>query len=69
MAWSESIRARSPLPSGAARRLAQLRVETKLKLPDCCVLLTALTVSDSLATFDERLAREATSRGIAVIAA
>lgn len=58
-----------PLPSGASRRLAELRVETGLKLPDCCVLLTAQTVSGSLATFDERLALETTSRGIEVIAA
>ncbi|MBK5307660.1 MAG: PIN domain-containing protein [Frankiaceae bacterium] len=57
------------LPSGASRRLAELRVETGLKLPDCCVLLTAQTVSGSLATFDDRLARETTSRGIEVIAA
>ncbi|GAC1443335.1 MAG: hypothetical protein NVS3B26_08990 [Mycobacteriales bacterium] len=58
----------APLPSGASRRLAQLRVETGLKLPDCCVLLTAQTVSGSLATFDERLARESASRGIDVVA-
>lgn len=58
-----------PLPAGASRRLAQLRVETGLKLPDCCVLLTAQAVSGALATFDERLARETTSRGIDVIAA
>lgn len=58
-----------PLPPGAARRLAELRAETGLKLPDCCVLLAAQTAAGSLATFDERLAREATSRGIEVVAA
>lgn len=58
-----------PLPSGAARRLAQLRVEAGLKMPDCCVLLAAQTTSGSLATFDGRLAREAARRGIEVIAA
>lgn len=57
-----------PLPAGAARRLAELRAETGLKLPDCCVLLVAQSVTGSLATFDERLARETTSRGIEVIA-
>lgn len=58
-----------PLPAGAARRLAELRAETGLKLPDCCVLLAAQTAAGSLGTFDERLAREATSRGIEVVAA
>lgn len=61
--------AQVPLPAGAARRLAELRAETGLKLPDCCVLLAAQTAAGSLATFDERLARETTSRGIEVVAA
>src|SRR5215212_790750 len=30
-----------PLPPHAAERLAALRSETRLKMPDCCVLLAA----------------------------
>jgi predicted nucleic acid-binding protein len=48
-----------PLPANAAERLAQLRVETQLKLPDCCVLLAAHEAACPVLTFDERLAREA----------
>jgi len=54
-----------PLPSDAAERLASLRVETRLKLPDCCVLLAAEATEGSVLTFDERLAREAADRGLA----
>lgn len=53
-----------PLPADAAGRLAALRVETTLKLPDCCVLLAAESTSGTVLTFDERLAREAARRGL-----
>ena len=49
-------------PDGEALRLAALRVETGLKLPDCCALHTALTSESTLATFDERLAAAARTR-------
>lgn len=52
------------LPADAPRRLATLRVETRLKLPDCCVLLTAQQTDGSLATFDDRLAAAARERNI-----
>lgn len=48
-------------------RLAELRAATQLKLPDCCVLDTAMTNDASLATFDGALATAAKQRGIAVI--
>lgn len=51
-----------PLPPNAAERLAALRVETTLKLPDCCVLLAAETARGAVLTFDDRLAREAALR-------
>lgn len=54
-----------PLPANAAERLAALRTETALKLPDCCVLLAAEVANGSVLTFDERLAREAAERGLA----
>lgn len=46
-------------------RLANLRVETGLKLPDCCALDTAIITQSTLATFDERLAGVAQARHLA----
>lgn len=52
------------LPEDVAVRLAGLRASTGLKMPDCCVVLAAETVrADSVATFDERLARAARPHG------
>lgn len=55
-----------PLPPNAAERLAALRSETSLKLPDCCVLLAAENVGGGVLTFDERLASAAAERSLAV---
>ena len=49
-------------PTGALR-LALLRTETGLKLPDCCLLLTAEQADAALASFDLRLAAAARDRG------
>lgn len=55
------------LPQDAAGQLAELRAHTGLRMPDCCVLLTAeINGPAELATFDERLARAAAERGITV---
>jgi len=55
------------LPADAAGSLAELRARTNLRMPDCCVLLTAeLNSPAAIATFDERLARAASQRGIPV---
>ena len=51
-------------PAGTAVRLAQLRVESGLKLPDCCVLDVAIETESALATFDERLASAAREAGL-----
>ena len=51
---------------GESLRLAALRVETGLKLPDCCALDTALASESMLATFDEHLARAARARHVRV---
>lgn len=51
---------------GASLRLATLRVETGLKLPDCCVLDTALNFAAELATFDDDLAQAARDRNLTV---
>jgi predicted nucleic acid-binding protein len=53
------------LPPSAAERLAALRTETGLKLPDCCVLLAAEDADGGVLTFDERLASAAAERGLA----
>lgn len=53
-----------PLPPTAAERLAILRAETQLKLPDCCVLLAAEDVNSPILTFDARLERVAAQRGL-----
>lgn len=55
------------LPAFAEQELAQLRATTRLKMPDCCVLWTALRNGPSpLATFDQQLARVATEKGVEV---
>lgn len=48
-------------------RLAQLRVTTGLKLPDCCVLDAAITPGSELATFDRALSNAARQLGVAVV--
>ncbi len=48
-------------------RLAGLRSETGLKLPDCCVLLAAAQVDAAVATFDDRLAEAAGRRNLTIV--
>lgn len=55
------------LPDDAATRLARLRANTRSKMPDCCVLLTAEQMSARVATFDEGLKQSARSLGLAVV--
>jgi predicted nucleic acid-binding protein len=55
-----------PLDVAATERLAVLRAETGLRLPDCCVLLAAEATSAAVASFDDRLRRSAASRGLAL---
>jgi len=54
------------LPEDAPERLALLRADTGLKLPNCCVLLAARQVHGEVATFDDRLAAVARAQGHAV---
>ncbi len=51
---------------GEPLRLATLRVESGLKLPDCCALDTALTSESVLATFDDNLASAARKHHLTV---
>jgi predicted nucleic acid-binding protein len=56
-----------PIELGAdsAPSLALLRAETGLRMPDCCVLHAATkTGADTIATFDDKLARAARTRGL-----
>ena len=54
-----------PLGEDAPVRLAALRAETGLKLPDCCVLLAAQQLGAAVLSFDERLVRAAAGIDIA----
>lgn len=47
-------------------RLAELRVSSGLKLPDCCVLDTAISNNAAVATFDQALAAAALRRGVPI---
>lgn len=55
------------LGADAPERLASLRAETSLKLPDCCVLLAAEDArAAGVLTLDDRLARAAIQLGFDV---
>ncbi len=56
--------AEHPFPADTAVRLARLRVDTGLRMPDCCVLLTAQETAARVAAFDERLVRAAGRLGL-----
>jgi predicted nucleic acid-binding protein len=51
----------------ASPRLAGLRIETGLKLPDCCVLLAAQNHHGGIASFDRDLCQRARDLGIPVV--
>jgi predicted nucleic acid-binding protein len=59
--------ARVDLENDAPIRLAMLRANTGLKLPDCCVLLAAERSGGVLSTFDDRLTAAAEDYGYIVI--
>ncbi len=52
------------LGEGAPGRLAQLRADTGLKLPDCCVLAVAQQLKGAVASFDEDLVDAARKLGL-----
>lgn len=55
------------LEPDAPVRLAVLRAESGLKLPDCCVLLAAEQVGAAVASFDGRLLAAARRRGLPIL--
>lgn len=56
-----------PLPADAPTRLATMRAGTRLRLPDCCVLLAAELAAAGIATVDDRLASAAAELGLTVL--
>lgn len=54
-------------PADAHVRLAELRAGTGLRMPDCCVLLSAEDAGARVASFDARLARAAEGRDLHVL--
>ncbi len=57
---------RIDLDADAPVRLARLRVSTGLKLPDCCVLDSAIRHGADLATFDAGLSAAAKAHGVTI---
>lgn len=55
------------LDKGAPRRLAQLRADTGLKLPDCCVLAAAQQSKGTVASFDANLVGAARKLGLKTV--
>lgn len=58
--------AEAPFPPDSSRILAGLRC-AGIRMPDCCVLLTALHHRATVASFDERLLRVAVQHSIPVL--
>jgi len=56
-----------PFPSDTAVRLAHLRADTGLRMPDCCVLLAAQDAAGRVAAFDDRLIRTAEALGLVAL--
>ncbi|WP_188316648.1 type II toxin-antitoxin system VapC family toxin [Solihabitans fulvus] len=56
-----------PILGPDAVTLALIRAETRLRMPDCCVLLAADKVTaSSIMTFDDQLAQAVEARGLSV---
>lgn len=56
-----------PFPADTAVKLALLRADTGLKMPDCCVLLAAEAAVARVASFDDRLTRAAATRKLPTV--
>jgi predicted nucleic acid-binding protein len=56
-----------PLGGGAPGRMAEMRADFGLKMPDCCVLLAAQNNEAALATFDAELLSAAEKLGVEVV--
>ena len=58
-----------PFPRDTAVRLARLRADTGLRMPDCCVLLAAEDAAGRVGAFDDRLIRAAEGLGLVTLRA
>lgn len=58
-----------PFPDATALKLATLRSETHLRMPDCCVLLAAQLHGARVASFDARLLAAANAQGLDLVEA
>lgn len=58
-----------PFPADTALRLAQLRANTGLKMPDCCVILAAEDDTATVASFDDWLLQTAKIHNLPVLRA
>ena len=56
-----------PFAADSAAKLAQLRADTNLKMPDCCVMHAAEDLSARIASFDARLAEAAIRLNLVVV--
>jgi predicted nucleic acid-binding protein len=56
-----------PFPADTAVRLARLRADTGVRMPDCCVLLAAQDASARVAAFDDQLIRAAAKLGLVAL--
>lgn len=56
-----------PLGAGAPGRMAEMRAELGLKMPDCCVLLAAQNNEAAMATFDNDLVSAARKVGVEAV--
>ena len=55
------------LDTDAPARLAGIRAQTRLKMPDCCVLLAAEQLGARVASFDDSLVAAVQAMGLAVL--
>ncbi len=56
-----------PFRPDTAVRLARLRAETGLRMPDCCVLMAGQDAAARIAAFDDRLFRAAEEVGLVAL--
>jgi len=56
-----------PFPADTAVRLARLRADTGVRMPDCCVLLAAQDAGARVAAFDDQLIRAAAKLGLVAL--
>ncbi len=57
----------APIREDFAESIALIRVDTRLTLPDCCVILAAEGEDAAILSFDKKLQAVATSRGLKLV--